>query len=264
MKPSPYLSNSKSLHYHRKMIESSCRPFVAASLLCIAAVSHSAPCVGAFRASFAPRFNSRKTCGVAAGKWHALVSHRRKTAGNMWVKSPMIQGDVNEDALSTDDEFVTEENVPPSASVPLDKASTTSTSTSGITSPRSSRQLPTNWLGEKNYILFTAVLIGLFTGINIAVFKTAVEFVREVLYGDGLNLQLISPYLWGGGDGGEEIRTLSLRLSEVLPISVIPAVGGLIVGLLLRFGGDMPPGLRDAVREGMNVSFSMTILEQSC
>jgi hypothetical protein len=53
-------------------------------------------------------------------------------------------------------------------------------------------------------------------------------------------------------------------LSEVLPISVIPAVGGLIVGLLLRFGGDMPPGLRDAVREGMNVSFSMTILEQSC
>lgn len=67
-------------------------------------------------------------------------------------------------------------------------------------------------------------------------------------------MHLISPYLWNSGfSGGEdEIRTISLRLSEVLPISVIPAVGGLIVGLLLRFGGDMPPGLRDAVREGMN------------
>jgi hypothetical protein len=229
------------------MTESSFRPFVAASLLCIAAVSHSALCVDAFRASFAI-FDGRNTCGVAGGKWHALVSHRRKTTVSMWMKSPMIQGDVNEDALSTDDEFVTEENAPPMASVPLDKASTTSTSTSGITSPRSSRQLPTNWLGEKNYILFTAVLIGLFTGTNIAAFKSSVEFLREVLYGDGIKLQVLSPYLYKSG--GEEILTFSMRFSEIIPLSAIPALGGLFVGMLLRFGGDMPPGLRDAVKEG--------------
>ena len=53
--------------------------------------------------------------------------------------------------------------------VEKEKISTTasSTSTSGITAARSSRQLPNNWLGEKTYILFTAVLIGLFTGTNI-------------------------------------------------------------------------------------------------
>lgn len=175
---------------------------------------------------------------------------------------------MNGDAPLTDDEPNRDTVESPSSSratIPSDnKVLSVATKLKSSSRQRQRQPLPSNWLGEKNYILFTAVLIGLFTGINIAVFKTAVEFVREVLYGDGLNLQLISPYLWGGGDGGEEIRTLSLRLSEVLPISVIPAVGGLIVGLLLRFGGDMPPGLRDAVREGMNVSFSMTILEQSC
>lgn len=193
---------------------------------------------------------------------------RRSPYRRMRMASPMLQEDMNGDAPLTDDEPNRDTVESPSSSratIPSDnKVLSVATKLKSSSRQRQRQPLPSNWLGEKNYILFTAVLIGLFTGINIAVFKTAVEFVREVLYGDGLNLQLISPYLWGGGDGGEEIRTLSLRLSEVLPISVIPAVGGLIVGLLLRFGGDMPPGLRDAVREGMNVSFSMTILEQSC
>lgn len=168
------------------------------------------------------------------------------------MASPMIEEDLKGNAPPADDDCgqypTRETNTSPSSKDPIEP-DTVSFTTKGSTSSRRRRQLPTNWLGEKNYILFTAVLIGLFTGINIALFKTAVEFVREVLYGDGINLQLVSPYLWNSGR--EEIRTLSLRLSEVLPISVIPAVGGLIVGLLLRFGGDMPPGLRDAVREGM-------------
>jgi hypothetical protein len=166
----------------------------------------------------------------------------------MKMKSPSVQEDKNGYALSTDNKNVTEENAPSLASVPLDKASTASASTSGITTRKSSRQLPTNWLGEKNYILFTAVLIGLFTGTNIAVFKSAVEFLREVLYGDGIQLQGLSPFLWKSG--GEEILTFSMKLSEVIPLSAIPALGGLFVGMLLRFGGEMPPGLRDAVKEG--------------
>ena len=43
----------------------------------------------------------------------------------------------------------------------------------------------------------------------------------------------------------------SVKASEILPLSAIPVVGGVIVSALLRFGGDMPPGLRDTVREGM-------------
>ncbi|KAL7451658.1 hypothetical protein ACHAWC_003483 [Mediolabrus comicus] len=96
------------------------------------------------------------------------------------------------------------------------------------------RQLPSNWLGEKLYILSTAALIGLLTGSNIACFKTAVEFVREALYGDGVELLRGSDIL--------------LRISEMLPLWLIPAVGGILVGLLLTIG-DMPPGLRDTVKE---------------
>lgn len=96
------------------------------------------------------------------------------------------------------------------------------------------RQLPSNWLGEKLYILSTAALIGLLTGSNIACFKTAVEFVREALYGDGVELLKGSDIL--------------LRISELLPLWLIPAVGGILVGLLLTIG-DMPPGLRDTVKE---------------
>ncbi len=177
----------------------------------------------------------------------------------MRMASPMVEKDLNGDAPHSEDGQYPrgESGERPSSRNSITASDDVSSNTTKlITSSRRQQHLPINWLGEKNYILFTAVLIGVFTGINIAAFKTAVEFVREVLYGDGVSLQLVSPYIWnsgGVGGGGEEFRTLSLRPSEVLPISVIPAVGGLIVGLLLRFSGDMPPGLRDAVREGMTL-----------
>ena len=178
----------------------------------------------------------------------------------MRMVSPIIEKDLNGDAPLADDgqypKGETGERSSSQNSITTSEKVSPSTMKINTSSRRRQQHLPINWLGEKNYILFTAVLIGLFTGINIAAFKTAVEFVREVLYGDGISLQLVSPYIWssgGVGGGGEEFRTLSFRISEVLPISVIPAVGGLIVGLLLRFSGDMPPGLRDAVREGMTL-----------
>ena len=231
------------------MAGSSFRKFIVASFLYDAAVwLQPGPCVHAFRASFAPRFGNLNSCSTERGNWCALTSHGRKPRENMRMKSHLVQEDKNRDSLSVDNEHVTEENAPSLASVPLNKASAASASTSGITASKSSRQLPTNWLGEKNYILFTAVLIGLFTGTNIAVFKSAIEFLREVLYGDGIQLQVLSPFLWKSG--GEEILTFSLKFSEVIPLSAIPALGGLFVGILLRFGGEMPPGLRDAVKEG--------------
>lgn len=133
-----------------------------------------------------------------------------------------------------------------------------SPSTSGITALSSTRQqLPTNWLGEKNYILFAAILIGLFTGTNIAVFKTAVEFVREIMYGEGtIVLPMLSPALWNSVEG--EMIVDSIKISEVVPTCLIPVFGGLFVGLLLKFGGDMPPGLRDTVKEGMSPFSSFT------
>ena len=109
------------------------------------------------------------------------------------------------------------------------------------------RQLPSNWLGEKLYVLSTAALIGILTGTNIAVFKTAVELVREALYGDGVILPFLNPALWNELKG-EDILTITLRISETIPIWLIPAFGGILVGLLLTIG-DMPPGLRDTVKE---------------
>jgi H+/Cl- antiporter ClcA len=149
--------------------------------------------------------------------------------------------------ISSDDDKTIEVNSSSSSSSSSSK--TTINSNVSSTSSNSNRQLlPTNWLGEKSYILFTSILIGLFTGLNIALFKSAIEFVREVLYGDGIELQVLSPYLFT--NGGKEILTYTLTFSEILPLSAIPAVGGLIVGILLRLGdGDMPPGLRDAVKE---------------
>jgi len=109
----------------------------------------------------------------------------------------------------------------------------------------SSRTLPSNWLGEKGYILSTAALIGLATGTNIAVFKKAVEFVREILYGDGIEIPSWMYHNAGIFDGEHY-----LKLSESIPVALAPAVGGLLVGILLKIGGDLPPGLRDTVTEG--------------
>lgn len=120
----------------------------------------------------------------------------------------------------------------------------TTTTIESTTPTTTSRPLPTNWLGEKGYILSTAALIGLTTGTNIALFKTAVEYVREALYGDGVELPLFLHAI-----GADDMVVLSLKVSENIPLWLTPAVGGLIVGLLLKVGGDMPPGLRDTVLE---------------
>lgn len=168
-------------------------------------------------------------------------------------------GAISPSPLSEEAEI--EENRPStSSSTATANPTTISTSTGGITlttsSSSSSRQLPANWLFEKSYILFTAILIGLFTGTNIAVFKTGVEFLREALYGDGLNLKRLAierasethPLVLLD-DWGATIPQSVLNLSENIPISCIPIIGGLIVGMLLKFGGEMPPGLRDTVKE---------------
>lgn len=117
-----------------------------------------------------------------------------------------------------------------------------------VSTPSSTkRELPSNWLGEKLYILSTAALIGILTGTNIAVFKTAVELVREALYGDGIILPFLNPALWNELKG-EDILTITLRISEIIPIWLIPTFGGILVGLVLTIG-DIPPGLRDTVKE---------------
>ncbi|KAL7533483.1 hypothetical protein ACHAXR_005263 [Thalassiosira sp. AJA248-18] len=200
------------------------------------------PCVDAFQ----PSLFVKKTefFGIQGRtSWNGLPARRCESANrNVRIEmAPLpIQEDLNEDIIANgqDSKIEPEEE---------DSPTLASTSTSGFTATPSSRQLPTNWLGEKTYILFTAILIGLFTGTNIAIFKTAVEFFREALYGDGVKLPLLSPMLWNSP--AQEIMTFSVRVSEVLPLSTIPVFGGLIVGALLRFGGDMPPGLRDTVME---------------
>ncbi|KAL7444061.1 hypothetical protein ACHAXM_009276 [Skeletonema potamos] len=158
---------------------------------------------------------------------------------------PVTQAELNGDSISK--ATLVEEEVARDFDVD-DDGDLTPVATSVVIAPSSTkRQLPSNWLGEKLYILSTAALIGIFTGTNIAVFKTAVELVREALYGDGIILPFINPSLWDELKG-EEILIFSLRISEILPIWLIPAIGGILVGLLLKFG-EMPPGLRDTVKE---------------
>lgn len=129
-----------------------------------------------------------------------------------------------------------------------DAAAATSTDRLASQGINAKRTLPSNWLGEKGYILSTAALIGLTTGTNIAVFKKAVECVREILYGDGIEIPSWIYELFGGAAYADEHF---LRLSETIPVALAPAVGGLLVGILLKVGGDLPPGLRDTVTEGM-------------
>lgn len=195
-----------------------------------------------------------RALGATTRRRHISISNSRpnNNNGSLQMAPPVIEEDLNGDTIidvtanngqlqSDSDDVQIEPLIP--------RPSSSSTSTGGIISVSSTRQLPTNWLGEKSYILFTATLIGLFTGTNIAVFKTAVEFVREAMYGNGIKLPMVSPLFWNSG--GEEIFEISVKAREILPLSAIPVVGGLIVSALLRFGGDMPPGLRDTVREGM-------------
>lgn len=237
------------------------------ALLTVVSWPSAAPCIDAFQFQTSPlpiprprsgysSNNKIGRCSSPSGNTHNSFGGRTsdRRHGSPLEMAPLIKEDLNGDATTTNEQVPTDDEVNDTtatpASIPDDKITyITSTSTSGFTAIPSTRQLPTNWLGEKTYILFTAILIGLFTGTNIAVFKTAVEFVREALYGDGIKLPLLNPTLWNAGGG--ELLFFSLRISEVLPVSAIPVLGGLVVGLLLRFGGDMPPGLRDTVKEGM-------------
>ena len=102
-----------------------------------------------------------------------LDGRRRQGVFHLEMAPPLIQEDLNGDTIIEGNS----EQVPftPDDGVVVSDAST---STSGFTAAKSSRQLPANWFGEKSYILFTATLIGLFTGTNIALFKTSVELVR--------------------------------------------------------------------------------------
>ena len=233
----------------------------------------STPCINAFQ--FTPqsivqlkRYSKSYSAqgGITLFSDDLSIERRRRWEHyHLQMKPPLIQGELNGDATSTADEeqgleIETEVVVTTVVDKEQISKSTASTSTSGITASSSSRQLPTNWLGEKTYILFTATLIGLFTGTNIAIFKTVVEFVRRLFY----SYQSSSSFTYdrtflplgeGSGDGLQlpvlEIQTFSMRLAEVLPLWAIPVLGGVIVGALLRWGGDMPPGLRDTVKEGM-------------
>lgn len=148
---------------------------------------------------------------------------------------------INGDAFNTDG---TMDLLPKESASPLAEAPSLQPM-----APPNKRTLPSNWLGEKAYILSTAALIGLATGTNIAVFKKAVEFVREILYGDGIELPPRIYELFNGA-GSAFSDEHFLRLSEIIPVALAPAVGGLLVGVLLKVGGDLPPGLRDTVTEG--------------
>eukprot|EP00584_Thalassiosira_punctigera_P021883 CAMPEP_0172573934 /NCGR_PEP_ID=MMETSP1067-20121228/136447_1 /TAXON_ID=265564 ORGANISM="Thalassiosira punctigera, Strain Tpunct2005C2" /NCGR_SAMPLE_ID=MMETSP1067 /ASSEMBLY_ACC=CAM_ASM_000444 /LENGTH=724 /DNA_ID=CAMNT_0013366557 /DNA_START=114 /DNA_END=2288 /DNA_ORIENTATION=+ len=201
-------------------------------------------------------FNGRSSTERIDGRSPSVVglvgrTHRQSSNNARLKVSPLVEEDVDENiATLNGDAALDGDDALPNQKPNV--AAVASASTGGFTATTSSRQLPTNWLGEKNYILFTAILIGLLTGTNIAVFKTAVEFVRGALYGDGIKLPLFSlalPAQWQSGLEGMLTTSTSWKLSESVPMSAIPAAGGLVVGALLRFGGDMPPGLRDTVKE---------------
>eukprot|EP00986_Skeletonema_menzelii_P007860 scaffold3122_cov207-Skeletonema_menzelii.AAC.9 len=184
---------------------------------------------------------------LLGGHCHAFSSmhhgHRQRLKTPLAMAPPVAQEELNGGSIIkvTPSEEAVVPDLVVEAELPI-------MATSIILTPSATnRQLPSNWLGEKLYILSTAALIGILTGTNIAVFKTAVELVREALYGDGIILPFLNPTLWNELKG-EEILTITLRTSETIPIWLIPAFGGILVGLLLKIG-EMPPGLRDTVKE---------------
>ncbi len=211
-------------------------------ILCIACIFFI--CTDAFRNAavnpIRPRsFTTNIRYGAGAPKSHRLV---------LQMVSPPIKEDVNGD---TNKSYKDVDNLDVTND-PLGKESVSSSAKAASLQPLASpnkRTLPRNWLGEKGYVLSTAALIGLATGTNIAVFKKAVELVREILYGDGIELPAWIDELYiGAGSAFSEEHFL--KLSEIIPVALAPAVGGLLVGVLLKVGGDMPPGLRDTVTEG--------------
>ena len=91
---------------------------------------------------------------------------------------------------------------------------------------------------EKPFVLLNAAFIGLFTGGMISVFKLSVEELRRFI--------------------------LSLPLVEnSITWAVIPVLGGLAVGLLLQFGGKLPPGLKGTIDELDEDSILMATASQA-
>lgn len=77
----------------------------------------------------------------------------------------------------------------------------------------------------ESYVLAQAAAIGVSSGLVVALFKLSVEFVRNFMYG--------APLLTG---------------QPLIVLALIPAIGGLAVGLL-TLAGDFSPGLKGSVKE---------------
>jgi H+/Cl- antiporter ClcA len=81
-----------------------------------------------------------------------------------------------------------------------------------------------NFLSE-SHVLTQAAAIGIFSGFVVALFKLSVDFVRRLMYG--------APLLTG---------------QPLIVLALIPAIGGVAVGLL-TLAGDFSPGLKGSVKE---------------
>ncbi|CAB9514465.1 Chloride channel protein CLC-e [Seminavis robusta] len=75
------------------------------------------------------------------------------------------------------------------------------------------------------YELAQAGTVGSITGLSVAAFKLSIEAVRSLCY--------------------EE----SILVSYPSLVALLPAIGGVVVGLLLLLGGPFPPGLRGTVQQ---------------
>ena len=90
------------------------------------------------------------------------------------------------------------------------------------TADEEDRQLKFRWAANE---LLVSVLLGVLTGFSVAIFKLSIQAMRVGSYS--------LPFL---------AQTPQLT-------ALIPAVGGILVGLLLVAFGSMPPGLRGTVEE---------------
>ncbi len=82
---------------------------------------------------------------------------------------------------------------------------------------------------DATYIFFASAVVGILSGFAIAMFKLSIECLREVMYGTSL--------------------------AEQLPVSLIPAIGGIGVSLLALFG-EFSPGLRGTAKEVDSISLN--------
>jgi H+/Cl- antiporter ClcA len=137
------------------------------------------------------------------------------------------------ETIALDDQTVTVRQLQQSASAAKEMNDSYATST------------PTLRFRSSAFYLAEAALVGVATGISVAVFKLSIEFIREVCYNQSF-----------------------LYLPAVR--SVVPAVGGVAVGILYWAGrGAFPPGLRGTVqlvdqqdRRGLTVDTTQKVKTQ--